>query len=151
MFKFDLIHLFLLINLHTRIHLVTSISDELKSNPSLSCQSGLREDNTNYIYCARQSLRLIPNLNQIDSGGGGGSGSGIYDELVLSDNLIERIDSYTFGSTLKVKKLYLDANPLRVIHVEAFKTLRNYLEEIYFELKQTETSEYQAAVILNLR
>ena len=150
MFKFYLIKLFLLINFHTRIHLVTVIGDELKSNPSLSCQSGLREDNTNYIYCARQSLRLIPNLNQIDSGGGGGgsSGSGIYDELVLSDNLIERIDSHTFGSTLKVKKLYLDANPLRVIHVEAFKTLRNYLEEIYFELKQTETNEYQAAVIL---
>jgi Leucine-rich repeat (LRR) protein len=112
-----------------------------KQNKNQKCQSGLREDNTNYIYCARQSLRLIPNLNHMDSGGGNGgiSGNGIYDELVLSDNLIEHIDAQTFGTTFKVKKLYLDVNPLKTIHVDSFKHLRNYLEEIYFELKKTLT------------
>ena len=144
---FKICILFLLLILHTQIILVISIKTDQNSHSS-SCQSGLREDNTNYIYCARQSLRLIPNLNQIDSGGGGGSG--IYDELVLSDNLIERIDANTFSSTLKVKKLYLDANPLRIIHAEAFKHLRNYLEEIFFEKKDLALDQSQTLVNLIL-
>ena len=119
------------------------IMPQQQQNKNQKCQSGLREDNTNYIYCARQSLRLIPNLNHMDSGGGGGgiSGNGIYDELVLSDNLIERIDAQTFGTTFKVKKLYLDVNPLKSIHADSFKHLRNYLEEIYFELKTPESND----------
>lgn len=108
----------------------------LHATPSKKlCQSGLREDNTNYIYCARQNLPSIPNLfSSID--GVSPTSNVLYDELVLSDNLIQSIDAHTFSPTLKVKKLFLDMNPLRSIHASAFKHLRNYLEEVYFEQKK---------------
>ena len=106
------------------------------------CQSGLREDNTNYIYCARQNLTHIP--ADLSAAFNIGSVSNVlYDELVLSDNLIARIDAHTFGPSLKVKKLYLDMNPLRSMHAQAFKSLRNYLEEIYFEQKVIEETHDQ--------
>jgi Leucine-rich repeat (LRR) protein len=99
------------------------------------CQSGIREDNTNYIYCARQSLQKIPMLS-INNNNGAAVSNIVYDELVLSDNLIERIDFNSFGSNFKVRKLYLDNNPLRFIHKSSFEHVRNYLEELYLEQKQ---------------
>lgn len=76
------------------------------ANSASSCQSGLREDNTNYIYCARQGLRQVPNF--FSNGGHEpmsmrtGMVNVVYDELVLSDNLIESIDQTSFTNNLKV-------------------------------------------------
>lgn len=95
------------------------------------CQSGLREDNTNYIYCARQNLTYVPNFFQTHIG----ISNVVYDELVLSDNLISQLDKNTFPPSLKVRKLYLDSNPIRYIDKIAFEYLRNYLEELYLDLK----------------
>ena len=100
------------------------------------CQSGLREDNTNYIYCARQNLSTIPNFfgNQNSLQVNSASLSNIvYDELVLTDNQIERIDHNSIN--IKVRKLYLDSNPLRVIDKQSFEHVKNYLEELYLEQK----------------
>lgn len=103
-----------------------------------SCQSGLREDNTNYIYCARQNLFQIPRFFSSSS-----LTNIVYDELVLSDNLIEQIRNDSFSLSFKVRKLYLDNNPLRYIHSKAFDHLRNYLEELYLEFKKsTNEMEY---------
>ena len=118
-------------------NLVPSATD----NVDKLCQSGLREDNTNYIYCARQNLTTIPSfLNQANASSvvlSGGSNI-FYDELVLSDNLIGAIELNSFASMLKVRKLYLDLNPVRFIHELAFQHVRNYLEELYFDFKVTE-------------
>jgi Leucine-rich repeat (LRR) protein len=108
-----------------------------------ACQSGLREDNTNYIYCARQNLSsvpedLLPNSNQQPHRA---NTNVLYDELVLSDNEITRIDNHSFAVTLKVRRLYLDSNPLRYIARSAFVTLRNYLEELYFDQKIAYTDD----------
>ena len=112
----------------------------LADNGDKLCQSGLREDNTNYIYCARQNLTTIPSfLNQANTSStmlSGGSNI-FYDELVLSDNLIDAIELNSFASMLKVRKLYLDLNPVRYIHELAFQHVRNYLEELYFDFKVT--------------
>ena len=104
------------------------------------CQSGLREDNTNYIYCARQNLTQMPNFlhggqqqhqqQQIAS-------NVLYDELVLTDNLISTLTGF---NGIKAKKVYLERNPLRRIAANAFEQVRNYLEEIYFELPSNPTS-----------
>lgn len=106
----------------------------INHNVNKICQSGLREDNTNYIYCSRQDLATIPSFFS-DSPSADGQSNIFYDELVLTDNLIEQIDIGSFGSALKVRKLYLDHNPIRFIHNLAFKHVRNYLEELYFNQK----------------
>lgn len=101
------------------------------------CQSGLREDNTNYIYCARQNLSKIPNFLNSKVTNENLASNIIYDELVLSDNEISFIDSDSLN--LKVKKLYLDSNPIRFIDHGAFEHIRNYLEELYFDFKTQDT------------
>lgn len=109
------------------------------------CQSGLREDNTNYIYCARQNLKKIPNFFANSNSAHSSSSNSIiknviYDELVLSDNLIDLIEKNSFTNNLKVKKLYLDQNPILHIDENAFDYVRNYLEEVYFDKKAAITS-----------
>ncbi len=101
------------------------------------CQSGLREDNTNYVYCSRQSLPAIPSFFSDPTQGALSIGVSnvFYDELVLSDNLIGRVEHNSFGKALKVRKLYLDQNPIRFIHDRAFENIRNYLEDLYLEQK----------------
>lgn len=101
-----------------------------------TCQSGLREDNTNYIYCARQGLDRIPNFFSNSAQQSTGNVQNVvYDELVLSDNQIASIDANSFTNSLKVRKLYLDLNPIRFIDHTSFNHIRNYLEELYFEQK----------------
>ena len=139
---------------HKRIQLVVCIAFLLNTQAenienTKTCQSGLREDNTNYIYCARQNLTQIPNLFKSTNSaqiGLNGISNVLYDELVLSDNLITRIESNAFSLSLKVKKLYLDLNPLRYIDRAAFEHVRNYLEEIYFEQKLAQNSNDQLSI-----
>lgn len=113
---------------------VTGLSSQQSEFDKL-CQSGLREDNTNYVYCSRQSLPGIPSFFSDQGSTSLGVSNVFYDELVLSDNMIKRIEYNSFGKTLKVRKLYLDQNPIRYIHERAFENIRNYLEDLYFEQK----------------
>ncbi|CAF0717670.1 unnamed protein product [Brachionus calyciflorus] len=87
------------------------------------CQSGIREDNTNYIYCARRGLTEIPLFSKNNV---------IYDELVLSDNKIKSLNSNSF-SRIKVKKIYLNGNPLEQIESTTFNKLENNLEELWLD------------------
>jgi hypothetical protein len=95
------------------------------------CQTGIREDNSNYIYCARQNLTQIPKLFDISSITF--KSTIIYDELVLTENQIEELSQYSFDKNLKVRKIYFDLNPIRQISVNSFDNVKNYLEELYFE------------------
>lgn len=94
--------------------LMVIMSTTISKSSSSSCQSGLREDNSNYIYCARQSLEAVPNFFSSSSASSNAhepaaaasaslrSVNVVYDELVLSDNLIGSIDETSFANNLKV-------------------------------------------------
>lgn len=87
------------------------------------CQSGIREDNTNYIYCARRGLSEVPMFSKNNV---------IYDELVLSDNKIKSLNSNSF-SRIKVKKVFLNGNPIESIEPKTFSKLENNLEELWLD------------------
>lgn len=95
------------------------------------CQTGIREDNSNYIYCARQNLTDIPKLTATSSSSS--SSSIIYDEFVLTENQIKHLTQNSFDKNFKVRKLYLDMNPIELIESNAFDNVKNYLEELYIE------------------
>lgn len=90
---------------------------------SAVCQSGIREDNTNYIYCARRQLYHVPLFSKNNV---------VYDELVLSDNRIGELSKSSF-SRIKVKRIYLNGNPVRAIEDAAFARLENHLEELWLD------------------
>ena len=87
------------------------------------CQSGIREDNTNYIYCARRSLGHVPLFAKNNV---------IYDELVLSDNRIGALTAASFAR-IKVKKIFLNGNPVRRVDPLTFAKLENHLEELWLD------------------
>ena len=87
------------------------------------CQSGIREDNTNYIYCARRGLTEVPMFSKNNV---------IYDELVLSDNKIKSLGPNSF-SRIKVKKVFLNGNPIETIEQQTFSKLENNLEELWLD------------------
>ena len=91
------------------------------------CQSGIREDNTNYIYCARRNLNEIPIFSKNNV---------VYDELVLTDNRIAKLTSNSFAR-IKVKKIYLNGNPIRSIDQMTFSKLENHLEELWLDADST--------------
>ena len=91
------------------------------------CQSGIREDNTNYIYCARRNLNEIPIFSKNNV---------VYDELVLTDNRIAKLTSASFAR-IKVKKIYLNGNPIRSIDQMTFSKLENHLEELWLDADST--------------
>jgi Leucine-rich repeat (LRR) protein len=129
------IYLFILVIINTSQYV---LSEE-------ACQSGLREDNTNYIYCARQNLTKIPNF--YSNNNNGIVSNLIYDELVLSDNFIQKIDPL---SLIKAKKIYLDLNPIQEIYPRSFEHVKNYLEEIYFDKKAIATGTQDVVNIQSL-
>ena len=84
------------------------------------CKCGIKTDGQIYIYCARKQLKRLPKFSR---------SSILYEELILSGNQIEKITANAFTG-LKVKRLYLDENPLSEIEPNAFIELANYLEEL---------------------
>ena len=94
------------------------------------CQSGIREDNTNYIYCARRGLHDIPLFNKNNV---------VYDELVLADNKIARLTAASFAR-IKVKKIFLNGNPLRHVEAGTFARLENHLEELWLDADSASAS-----------
>ena len=141
---------FLIINLFKLLpllHLITtsSVVDQLQQQQSFLnqiCQSGIREDNTNYIHCARRNLQEIPPLNKNNL---------IYDELVLTDNQISELNELSF-SRIKVKKIYLNNNPIKRIDNRTFIRLANNLEELWLDSDADESiSGIPFAIIYYLR
>ena len=100
-----------------------SLQQQQQSFLNKICQSGIREDNTNYIHCARRNLHEIPPLNKNNL---------IYDELVLTDNQITELNEQSFAR-IKVKKVYLNNNPIRFIDNRTFIRLANNLEELWLD------------------
>jgi len=103
-----------LINIFTCQQLTPQAQSQQQQLVSNVCQSGIREDNTNYIYCARRSLTEIPLFSKNNV---------VYDELVLTDNRIKSLDSNSF-TRIKVKKIYLNGNPINFIDEKAFQSLK---------------------------
>ncbi len=60
----------------------------------------------------------------------------MYDELVLSDNKIRQLNDTSF-QRIKVKKLYLNGNPIETIHNKTFQYLANYLDELWLDSDST--------------
>ncbi|CAF4805426.1 unnamed protein product, partial [Rotaria sp. Silwood1] len=105
------------------------------------CQTGIRQDNTNYIHCGRKQLIEIPNFTRITNT--------FYDELVLNDNQIVEIHSNAFQG-LRVKRLNLSGNKIRFISSQAFIELSNYLEELIIEFDSNYIHEIPNAIKTNL-
>ena len=108
---------------------------------STVCQSGIREDNTNYIYCARRGLTEIPVFSKNNV---------VYDELVLSDNRIAELGSESFAR-IKVKKIFLNGNPVRKIEPNTFSRLENHLEELWLDADQAAFLPTPKTIMTHLR
>ncbi len=107
------------------------------------CQSGIRDDGTNYVHCARKSLTEIPHFssNRLFNLA--------FDELILSDNLITHIQANAFHG-LRIKRLIMSGNHLKSIDPNAFRELENYLEEIILEFDSTIVDRIPQAIQTNL-
>ena len=88
------------------------------------CKCGIKTDGHIYIYCARKFLKRIPKFMR---------SSILYDELILSGNLIETISNNSFQG-IRVKHLFLDDNRITTIENGAFIELANYLEELVLDV-----------------
>ena len=95
-----------------------------------------------YIHCARKQLEEIPRFSSIRQR--------FYDELVLSDNKIDRIDSNAFAG-LRIRRLNLLGNRIRRISPDAFIELENYLEELLIEFDSTFVHQIPIGIGENLK
>lgn len=107
------------------------------------CQSGIRDDGTNYVHCARKSLTEIPAFasNRLFNLA--------FDELILSDNSITHINANAFQG-LRIKRLIMSGNPLKSIDRNAFRELENYLEELIVEFDPSIVDTIPQAIKTNL-
>ncbi len=103
---------------------IQPINTALQQSQQQRCKCGIKIDGHIYIYCARKQLKQLPKFTR---------SSILYDELILSGNSIQTVRANSFLG-LKVKRLYLDDNPIRAIEPAAFTELANYLEELYISV-----------------
>ncbi len=88
-FKISLI-LFIFCQLYQLIKCTCPVTNEFND----LCMCGIKENGETYIYCARKSLKQIPQFR---------SNTIVYEELILSGNQIERIDANIFkGKSIRV-------------------------------------------------
>lgn len=118
-----------------------SKSNQQQQQQSFStvCQSGIREDNTNYIYCARRGLYQVPLFSKNNV---------VYDELVLSDNRIGELSKTSFNR-IKVKKIFLNGNPVRSVEDNTFYKLENHLEELWLDADSSAIGAGLPVAIMN--
>ena len=100
----------------------------VQNNQQQRCKCGIKIDGHIYIYCARKQLAHLPKFTR---------SSILYDELILSGNLVRNISQNSFAG-LKVKRLFLDDNPLAYLHPNSFNELANYLEELIISVNFAE-------------
>ena len=93
-----------------------------------NCKCGIKTDGQIYIYCARKQLTQLPEFTR---------SSILYEELILSGNQISAVLVNSFKG-LRVKRLYLDNNPLKTIEPNALVELANYLEELVISVDQSQ-------------
>ncbi len=92
------------------------------------CKCGIKTDGQIYIYCARKQLTQLPEFTR---------SSILYEELILTGNQISHINTNDFRG-LRVKRLYLDDNPIQSIEPNALTELANYLEELVISVDRTQ-------------
>ncbi|CAF0855756.1 unnamed protein product [Didymodactylos carnosus] len=107
------------------------------------CQSGIREDQTNYVHCARKSLYSIPRFSNRTF-------NLAFDELILSDNFISHINANDFNG-LRVKRLIMSGNKLQSMDSQAFRELTNYLEQTVLEFDSAIVDTIPIAIKTNLQ
>ena len=104
------------------------------------CKCGIKTDGQIYIYCARKQLKRLPKFTK---------SSILYEELILSGNQIEKININSFNG-LRVKRLYLDDNPLSLIESNSLNELANYLEELVISSQQIRQAVVPFSIFQNL-
>jgi Leucine-rich repeat (LRR) protein len=107
------------------------------------CQSGIRDDGSNYVHCARKSLSEIPHFSSHRLF------NLAFDELILSDNAITHIDANAFNG-LRIKRLIMSGNRLKSIDKNAFRELENYLEQLTLEFDPSIVDTIPEAIKTNL-
>jgi Leucine-rich repeat (LRR) protein len=107
------------------------------------CQSGIRDDGSNYVHCARKSLTDIPNFSSYRLF------NLAFDELILSDNAITHINANAFNN-LRIKRLVMSGNRLKSIDKNAFRELENYLEQLTLEFDPSIVDTIPEAIKTNL-
>lgn len=107
------------------------------------CQSGIRDDGSNYVHCARKSLSEIPHFSSHRLF------NLAFDELILSDNAITHIDANAFNG-LRIKRLVMSGNRLTSIDKSAFRELENYLEQLTLEFDPSIVDTIPEAIKTNL-
>jgi len=129
--------------MYLKFFFITFIAHSLSLNLLDICQSGIRDDGTNYVHCARKSLTSIPHFssNRLFNLA--------FDELILSDNLITHIQANAFQG-LRIKRLIMSGNHLKSIDTNAFRELENYLEELILEFDSTIVDRIPQAIQTNL-
>ncbi|CAF3419320.1 unnamed protein product [Rotaria socialis] len=107
------------------------------------CQSGIRDDGSSYVHCARKSLSEIPDFSSHRLF------NLAFDELILSDNAITHIHANAFQS-LRIKRLIMSGNRLKSIDKNAFRELENYLEQLTLEFDSSIVDTIPEAIKTNL-
>lgn len=107
------------------------------------CQSGIRDDGSNYVHCARKSLSEVPAFSSYRFF------NLAFDELILSDNAITHINANAFNG-LRIKHLVMSGNRLKSIDRNAFRELANYLEQLTLEFDGTIVDRIPEAIQTNL-
>ena len=87
------------------------------------CYCGIEIDGSNYIHCQPNTIDTIPKFTR----------SYIHEKLNLSRNFIRHLTAHSFQQ-LKVKRIYLEDNPIESIDKHSFDhAVLNYLEELYID------------------
>ncbi|CAF1459852.1 unnamed protein product [Adineta steineri] len=126
-----------------RIFLIFFLTPVYAINLLDLCQSGIRDDGSNYVHCARKSLSEIPHFSSHRLF------NLAFDELILSDNAITHIDANAFNG-LRIKRLIMSGNRLKSIDKNAFRELENYLEQLTLEFDPTIVDTIPEAIQTNL-
>lgn len=123
--------------------LVLLVTPTLTINLLELCQSGIRDDGSNYVHCARKSLSEIPAFSSHRFF------NLAFDELILSDNAITHIHANAFNG-LRIKRLIMSGNRLKSIDRNAFRELENYLEQLTLEFDGSIVDTIPEAIKSNL-
>ncbi|CAF1102558.1 unnamed protein product [Rotaria sp. Silwood1] len=125
------------------ILLIFLLTPSLAINLLDLCQSGIRDDGSNYVHCARKSLSEIPDFSSHRLF------NLAFDELILSDNAITHIHANAFHN-LRIKRLIMSGNRLKSIDKNAFRELENYLEQLTLEFDSSIVDTIPEAIKTNL-